>query len=106
VLFFYSYLWYSLRIAPLPRGAFLLFHRLSIKKPTKRGKEKSPSDGHCQCEKEMEDLFQARQQFLKENHQVTRLPNDQASFYFLERLTAIFIVLWRNSMFCSVPDTL
>jgi hypothetical protein len=26
-------------------------HRLSINRPTKRGKEKSPSDGHCQCEK-------------------------------------------------------
>jgi hypothetical protein len=26
-------------------------HRLSINRPTKRGKEKSPSDGHC--EKEM-----------------------------------------------------
>jgi hypothetical protein len=30
-------------------------HRLSINRPTKRGKEKSPSDGHCQCEKEMDD---------------------------------------------------
>jgi hypothetical protein len=30
-------------------------HRLSINRPTKRGKEKSPSDGYCQCEKEMDD---------------------------------------------------
>jgi hypothetical protein len=29
-------------------------HRLSINRPTKRGKENSRSDGHCQCEKEME----------------------------------------------------
>jgi hypothetical protein len=29
-------------------------HRLSINRP-KRGKENSRSDGHCQCEKEMED---------------------------------------------------
>jgi hypothetical protein len=29
--------------------------RLSINRPTKRGKENSRSDGHCQCEKEMED---------------------------------------------------
>jgi hypothetical protein len=29
--------------------------RLSINRPTKRGKEKSPSDGHCQCQKEMDD---------------------------------------------------
>jgi hypothetical protein len=27
-------------------------HRLSINRPTMRGKEKSPSDGHCQCQKE------------------------------------------------------
>jgi hypothetical protein len=31
------------------------YHRLSINRPTKRGKEKSRSDGHCQCEKEMDD---------------------------------------------------
>jgi hypothetical protein len=30
-------------------------HRLSINRPTKRGKEKSRSDGHCQREKEMGD---------------------------------------------------
>jgi hypothetical protein len=29
-------------------------HTLSINRLTKRGKEKSPSDGHCQCEKEMD----------------------------------------------------
>jgi hypothetical protein len=28
-------------------------HRLSVNRPTKRGREKSPSDGQCQCEKEM-----------------------------------------------------
>jgi hypothetical protein len=32
-------------------------HRLSINRPTKRGKENSRSDGHCQCEKEMDDYF-------------------------------------------------
>jgi hypothetical protein len=30
-------------------------HRLSINRPTKRGKEKCPSDGHCQCEKEIDN---------------------------------------------------
>jgi hypothetical protein len=30
-------------------------HRLSINKPTKRVKERSASDGHCQCEKEMDE---------------------------------------------------
>jgi hypothetical protein len=33
----------------------VILHRLSINRPTKRGKEKSPSNGHCQCEKEMEE---------------------------------------------------
>jgi hypothetical protein len=34
---------------------YRLNHRFSINIPTKRGKEKSPSDGHCQCQKEMDD---------------------------------------------------
>jgi hypothetical protein len=42
-----------------------LHHRLSINRPTKRGKEKSPSDGHCQCEKEMDDHLLACQQILE-----------------------------------------
>jgi hypothetical protein len=29
--------------------------RLGINRPTKRGREKSPSAGHCQCVKEMDD---------------------------------------------------
>jgi hypothetical protein len=36
-------------------------------RPTKRGKEKSPSDAHCQCEKEMADHLLASQPFLKNN---------------------------------------
>jgi hypothetical protein len=36
-------------------------HRLSINRPTKRGKENSRSDGHYQCEKEMEDHLLACQ---------------------------------------------
>jgi hypothetical protein len=44
-------------------------HRLSINRPTKRGKEKFPSDRHCQCEKEMDNNLLARQQiFEKEPH--------------------------------------
>jgi hypothetical protein len=36
---------------------------------TKRGKEKSLSDGHCQCEKEMDDHLLAYQQiFEREPH--------------------------------------
>jgi hypothetical protein len=43
--------------------------RLSINRPAKRGKEKSPSDGHCRCQKEMDDHLLACQQILeKEPH--------------------------------------
>jgi hypothetical protein len=62
-LFFYSiYLFY-----------YRYIHRLSINRPTKRGKEKSPSNGHCQYEKEMEE-------FLKESHIVSRLAKERSSF--------------------------
>jgi hypothetical protein len=66
-------------------------HRLSINRPTKLGKEKSRSDEHCQCEKEME-----------ENLLVTRFGKERASlwifmtFHFLERLSVIIVVLQRN----------
>jgi hypothetical protein len=40
-------------------------HRLSINRPTKRGKGKSPSDSHCQCEKEMDDHLVACQQIFE-----------------------------------------
>jgi hypothetical protein len=55
-------------------------HRLSINRPTKRGKQKSPSDGHCQCKKEMDDHLMACQQFLKKCHTVTRLAIEKALF--------------------------
>jgi hypothetical protein len=32
-------------------------HRLRINRPTMRGKENLRSDGHCQSEKEMEDVM-------------------------------------------------
>jgi hypothetical protein len=44
-------------------------HRLSINRPAKRGKEKPPSDGHCQCEKEMDDYLLACPQFLEKQPQ-------------------------------------
>jgi hypothetical protein len=75
---------------------------ISINRATKRGKEKSPSEGHSQCEKEMDEHFLAYQQFLKKSHEVTRVVNERASFlkinalmtfYFLERLIAIIVVL-------------
>jgi hypothetical protein len=40
-------------------------HRLSINIPTKRGKEKSRSDGHCQREKEMDDHLLACQEIFE-----------------------------------------
>jgi hypothetical protein len=40
-------------------------HRLSINRPTKSGKEKSPFDGHCQCKKEIENHFLACQQIFE-----------------------------------------
>jgi hypothetical protein len=45
----------------LRQGLIGLNHRLSINRPTKRGKQKSPSDGHWQCEKEMDDHLVACQ---------------------------------------------
>jgi hypothetical protein len=54
-------------------------HRLSINRATKRGKEKSPSDGHCQCEKEMDDHLLACQPFLKESHEMTCLAEERTS---------------------------
>jgi hypothetical protein len=74
-------------------------HRLSINRPTKCGKEKSPSDGHCQCKKEMDDyLLACQQKFDKVPHSDT-LTKERASFlklmkfHFLERLTVIIVVL-------------
>jgi hypothetical protein len=72
---------------------------LSINRPTKRGKEKSPSNGHCQCEKEMDGIYWRVNKFLKESHKVTRLAKERASFltlmtltsHFLERLTVIML---------------
>jgi hypothetical protein len=50
-----------------------LNRRLSINRPTKSGKEKSPSDSLHQCEKEMDDHLLACQQILeREPHSDTR----------------------------------
>jgi hypothetical protein len=39
------------------------YHRLVL--TTKRGEEKSRSDGHCECEKEMDDHLLACQQIIE-----------------------------------------
>jgi hypothetical protein len=44
-----------------------------------KGKEKSPSDEHCQCKKEMDDHWHVNK-FLKESHIVTRLAKERESF--------------------------
>jgi hypothetical protein len=50
------------------RTETVIDHRLSINRPTKHGKEKSPSDGHCQCEKEMGDHLACQPIFETEPH--------------------------------------
>jgi hypothetical protein len=64
-------------------------HRLSINRSTKRGKEKSPSDGHCQCEKEMDDYLLACQQiFEKVPHSATHV-KERPSFLKLNDINDI-----------------
>jgi hypothetical protein len=59
-------------------GCLCYPHRFSINRLTKRGKEKSTSDGHCQCEKEMNDHLRVKK-FLKKRHIVTRLAKERVS---------------------------
>jgi hypothetical protein len=54
---------------------------LSINRPTKLGREKSPADGYCQCKKEMDDHILASQQiFEKVPHSYT--PRKRVSIIF------------------------
>jgi hypothetical protein len=71
-------------------GGLSTDHRLSINRPKKRGKEKSPSDGHCQCQKEIDDHL-ACQQFLTESHKVTHLGNERPSFLDMNDINDISI---------------
>jgi hypothetical protein len=57
-----------------------LDHGLSNIRPTKREKEKSASDGHCQCQNEIDDHLLACQRLLTESRIVTHLANERASF--------------------------
>jgi hypothetical protein len=65
-------------------------HRLGINRPTKSGKEKSPSDGHCQCQKEIDDQLLACHQFLTESH-IESLVNQRATFLNMNNIIDIFI---------------
>jgi hypothetical protein len=77
-------------------------YRLSINRPTKRGKEKSPFDGYRQCKKEMDDHLLACQQIFEKVPNCDMLTKERASFlnimtlitfHILERLTVIIVVL-------------
>jgi hypothetical protein len=53
-----------------------LLNSETMNRPTKRGKKKSPSDEHCQCQKDMDVHLLVCQHFLTETHIVTRLANE------------------------------
>jgi hypothetical protein len=55
-------------------------HRLSINRPTKRGKEKFPSYGHLQCKKEMDDHLLACQQIFEKVPHSEPLTKERALF--------------------------
>jgi hypothetical protein len=67
---------------------------------TKRGNEKSPSNGHCQCQKERDRRLLACQQFLTESHKVTRFANNRASFLNMNDINVIsfFWNVWLLSL--------
>jgi hypothetical protein len=62
--------------------------------PTKRGKEKFQSNGHCQCQKEMDYHLLACQQFLTESHIVTHLANERRSFLNMNDINDIFLAIF------------
>jgi hypothetical protein len=70
-----------------------LSHRLSVNRPTYRREDKSPSDGHCQCEKEMDDHLLASQQIFEREPHSDRVAKERVSFHFLESLTVLIVVL-------------
>jgi hypothetical protein len=81
--------------------SFCVIHRLSINRPTKRGKEKSPSDGHCHCEKEMDDhLLACLQIFEKVPHSDT-LAKERASFVKINDTNDISFLGTPNCHHCS-----
>jgi hypothetical protein len=77
--------------------------RLSIYRPTKRGKERSPSNGHCQCEKERDDHLLPCQYFLTECHIVKITLNERTLF---SKITAKSLVSSEKSVNESHGDLL
>jgi hypothetical protein len=81
-------------------------HRLSINLLTKRGKEKSPFNGHFQCKKEIEDHLLTRQQFLKRSHELTRYAYEQTSSKKISEINDIsFILCLHNETIVLVIST-
>jgi hypothetical protein len=75
-------------------------HRLSINRPTKRGKEKSPSDGHCQCKKEMDDHLLACQQIFEKVPHSDSLAKERASFLKVNDINDILFLGTLNCHYC------
>jgi hypothetical protein len=71
-----------------------IHHRLSINRPTKRGKERS--DGQCQFEKEMDDHLLQCQQILERHPHSERLAKKRASFLKINDINDI--------LFFGTPD--
>jgi hypothetical protein len=66
-------------------------------------RDRTPSDGHYQCQKKMDDYLLACQQFLTESHIVTRLDKERAPFLNMNDISffvtsAIIFVLYRKRM--------
>jgi hypothetical protein len=81
---------------------FDLSHRLGINRSTKRGKENSPSEGHCQKPKRDGRLFYGK--FLKESHIVTRLAKERAPFLNINDIS--FFGTPDCHRFCSIAGML
>jgi hypothetical protein len=62
-----------------------------MNRPTKRGKEKFLSDGHCQTRKEMDDHLLACQQFIA-ILLINRLANERASFLNMNAINDISFI--------------
>jgi hypothetical protein len=88
-------------------------HRLNINRPT-RGKEKSPSDGHCQCEKEMDYHLLACQQIFENVPHSVKLLKSEHHFWKVNEINEISFFgmphchhyCSANSMFLSLSSLL
>jgi hypothetical protein len=77
-------------------------HRLNINRSTKRGKEKSPSDGHCQCEKKMDYHLLACQHILEKEPHSDSLAKERASFLKINDINDTSILGTPDCHCCSI----